>query len=80
MLDCLRQAVELRPNDFGLRKRYALQLAHHAPGDTAIAQIRWCLQRKPNDPVLTRVMKTVTGKKIRDSSIAEATDEKMLRR
>ena len=51
-LRCIKRAVELTPSDIQLRRALISSLIDNKQYDQAIAQVKWCLQRHPDDEFL----------------------------
>lgn len=66
-LFCLRKAVEISPQNWGLRRRFAVQLVQEGEYANGAEHLRWCLSRKPNDKHLHRALAKV-NLAIRDDS------------
>jgi predicted Zn-dependent protease len=62
--DCARNAVFRAPNDYRRRVRLADTLLSNDEHTEAIAQLRWCLSRKPDDAQLRRKLETANRQRL----------------
>lgn len=72
-LACAQQAARLAPQDFDKRLAHGRLLLQQEQYDDAVAELQWCLQRKPNDPGLQAAhTRAQQGRYRRASNVAPA--------
>ncbi|MCH8922287.1 MAG: O-antigen ligase family protein, partial [Planctomycetes bacterium] len=65
MIRCARSAVESDPNYYYARYVYGMRLKSLDRFEEAEKQIRWCVQRKPDDEVLRGTLEDITIKRMK---------------
>jgi len=72
-LEAAEQAVTQSPNDWELRRNWALRLVDTQRYDQAIAQLKWCMKRRPDDQSILTALQALNRDRLSQSGNGQRT-------